>query len=119
MVAVAILWMWVFNYDYGLLNSIWKALTGHHGPNWLGDDFWVKVAMIIFMTWKGLGTSVILYLSGLQSILRDYYEAAKIDGASAFALASDFCFTENDGTVHKNTSLTRAGRDCILWKKTV
>ncbi len=86
LVAVAILWMWVFNYDYGLLNSIWKALTGQHGPNWLGDDFWVKVAMIIFMTWKGLGTSVILYLSGLQSIPRDYYEAAKIDGASGLNL---------------------------------
>lgn len=86
LVAVAILWMWVFNYDYGLLNSIIKALTGQHGPNWLGDTFWVKVAMIIFMTWKGLGTSIILYLSGLQGIPKDYYEAAKIDGASGWNL---------------------------------
>ena len=36
LVAVAILWMWVFNYDYGLLNSIIKAVSGIHGPNWLG-----------------------------------------------------------------------------------
>ncbi|MGN0204311.1 MAG: carbohydrate ABC transporter permease, partial [Coprococcus sp.] len=86
LVAVAILWMWVFNYDYGLLNSIIKTLTGQHGPNWLGDEFWVKVSMIIFMTWKGLGTSIILYLSGLQSIPKDYYEAAKIDGASGWNL---------------------------------
>ncbi len=86
LVAVAILWMWVFNYDYGVLNTIIKTLTGIHGPNWLGDEFWVKVSMIIFMTWKGLGTSIILYLSGLQSIPRDYYEAAKIDGASGWAL---------------------------------
>lgn len=86
LVAVAILWMWVFNYDYGLLNSIIRALTGMHGPNWLGDEFWVKVSMIIFMTWKGLGTSIILYLSGLQSIPRDYYEAARIDGASGWNL---------------------------------
>lgn len=86
LVAVAILWMWVFNYDYGLLNSIIKLVSGKHGPNWLGDEFWVKVAMIIFMTWKGLGSSIILYLSGLQGIPKDYYEAARIDGASGWNL---------------------------------
>lgn len=86
LVAVAIVWMWVFNYDYGLLNTAIKAITGSHGPNWLGDEFWVKIAIIIFMVWKGLGTSIILYLSGLQSIPRDYYEAARIDGASGIQL---------------------------------
>lgn len=86
LVAVSILWMWVFNYDYGVFNLIIKGLTGIHGPNWLGDEFWVKVSMIIFMTWKGLGTSIILYLSGLQNIPRDYYEAAKIDGATGLNL---------------------------------
>lgn len=84
LVAVAILWAWVFNYDYGLLNTLIKFFTGHHGPNWLGDEFWVKVAMIIFMTWKGLGTSIILYLAGLQNVPRDYYEAAEIDGATGW-----------------------------------
>ena len=82
LVAVAILWAFVFNYDNGLINVIIKALTGKQGPNWLGNEAWVNVSMIIFMTWKGLGTSIILYLSGLQSIPRDYYEAARIDGAS-------------------------------------
>lgn len=86
LVAVAILWSWVFNYDFGLLNMIIKGITGHHGPNWLGNEFWVKVSMIMFMTWKGLGTAIILYLSGLQSIPRDYYEAARIDGASGWNL---------------------------------
>lgn len=86
LVAVSILWMWVFNYDFGLLNSIIKAVSGVHGPNWLGDEFWVKVSMIIFMVWKGLGTSIILYLSGLQGIPRDYYEAAMIDGAKGWQL---------------------------------
>ncbi len=84
LVAVAILWAWVFNYDYGLLNLIIKAVTGGKGPNWLGDEAWIKVSMIIFMVWKGLGTSVILYLSGLQNIPRDYYEAATIDGATGW-----------------------------------
>ncbi len=86
LVAVSILWAWVFNYDYGLFNTIIKLVTGQHGPNWLGDETMVKVSLIIFMVWKGLGTSIILYLSGLQSIPRDYYEAAKIDGASGWKL---------------------------------
>ena len=84
LVAVSILWAWVFNYDYGLLNSIYKALTGSHGPNWLGDETMIKISMIIFMTWKGLGGSIILYLAGLQSIPKDYYEAAMIDGANSW-----------------------------------
>ncbi len=82
--AVAILWAWVFNYDYGLLNSIIKGLTGMHGPNWLGDAAMVKISMIIFMVWKGLGGTIILYLAGLQNIPRDYYEAAEIDGANGW-----------------------------------
>ncbi len=73
LVAVSILWAWVFNYDYGLLNSIYKALTGMHGPNWLGDEAMVRVSMIIFMVWKGLGGTIILYLAGLQNIPKDYY----------------------------------------------
>lgn len=82
LVAVSILWAWVYNYDYGLLNVIIKTLTGKHGPNWLGDEILIKVSMIIFMVWKGLGTSIILYLAGLQNIPRNYYEAAMVDGAN-------------------------------------
>ncbi len=84
LVAVSILWAWVFNYDYGLLNGIYKAITGVHGPNWLGDEVMVKISLIIFMVWKGLGSSIILYLAGLQNIPRDYYEAAMIDGADGW-----------------------------------
>ena len=84
LVAVSILWAWVFNYDYGLLNGIYKFLTGTHGPNWLGDEHMVKISLIIFMVWKGLGGTIILYLAGLQNIPRDYYEAAMIDGANSW-----------------------------------
>ena len=84
LVAVSILWAWVYNYDYGLLNIIIKTLTGLHGPNWLGDETLIKVSMIIFMVWKGLGTSIILYLAGLQNIPRSYYEAAMVDGANGW-----------------------------------
>lgn len=84
LVAVSILWAWVYNYDYGLLNMIIKALTGLHGPNWLGNEILIKISMIIFMVWKGLGTSIILYLAGLQNIPRSYYEAAMVDGANGW-----------------------------------
>ncbi len=84
LVSVSILWAWVYNYDYGLLNTIIKKLTGMHGPNWLGDEGLIKVSMIIFMVWKGLGTSIILYLAGLQNIPRSYYEAAMVDGANGW-----------------------------------
>lgn len=84
LVAVSILWAWVYNYDYGLLNSIIELLTGKHGPNWLGDRVLIKASMIIFMVWKGLGTSIILYLAGLQNIPNTYYEAALVDGANAW-----------------------------------
>ncbi len=84
LVAVSILWAWVYNYDYGLLNVIIKTLTGRHGPNWLGDEVLIKVSMIIFMVWKGLGSSIILYLAGLQNIPRSYYEAAMVDGANGW-----------------------------------
>lgn len=84
LVAVSILWAWVYNYDYGLLNMIIKTLTGLHGPNWLGNEILIKISMIIFMVWKGLGTSIILYLAGLQNIPRSYYEAAMVDGANGW-----------------------------------
>jgi len=84
LVAVSILWAWVYNYDYGLLNMIIKFLTGKHGPNWLGDETLIKVSMIIFMVWRGLGNSIILYLAGLQNIPRSYYEAALVDGANGW-----------------------------------
>jgi len=84
LVAISILWSWVFNYDYGPLNTLIKLLTGMQGPAWLSDEIMVKVAMIIFMTWKGLGGTIVLYLAGLQNVPRVYYEAAEIDGANAW-----------------------------------
>lgn len=84
LVAVSILWAFVYNYDYGILNGIIRFLTGLQGPNWLGDEVMIKISMIIFMVWRGLGTSIILYLAGLQNIPRNYYEAASVDGANAW-----------------------------------
>ncbi|MFE6735083.1 carbohydrate ABC transporter permease [Microbacterium sp. NPDC057650] len=82
--AVAILWQWAYNGDFGLVNQV-LAIFGIDGPNWLQDAAWAKPAIIIMAVWKGIGFSMLLYLAALQSVPRHLYEAAAIDGAGAFA----------------------------------
>ncbi|WP_235046876.1 carbohydrate ABC transporter permease [Arthrobacter nitrophenolicus] len=72
-----------FNGDFGLINQ-GLALVGIDGPNWLQDTNTVKPALIIMAIWKGLGYSMLLYLAALQSVPRYLYEAAALDGASAW-----------------------------------
>lgn len=84
MVAVAVLWMWVFDPTYGLLN---QALShfGLKGPRWLGDPAWSKPALILMSLWH-VGGSVIIFLSALQGVPQNLYEVAKIDGARPFKM---------------------------------
>lgn len=79
-IAVAVLWLWVFNPSYGILN-IMLALVGIDGPKWLGDPNWALAALILMSLWS-LGGSVIIFLAGLQGISATLYEAAELDGAS-------------------------------------
>lgn len=79
--AIAILWQWAYNGDFGLVNQM-LAYMGIDGPNWLQDPVWSKPAIIIMAVWKGLGYSMLLYLAAIQSVPRSLYEAASIDGAS-------------------------------------
>ncbi|MDW4572077.1 sugar ABC transporter permease [Microbacterium sp. M3] len=81
--AVAILWQWAYNGDFGLVNQV-LALFGIEGPNWLQNPETVKPAIIIMSVWKGLGYSMLLYLAALQSVPRHLYEAAALDGAGAW-----------------------------------
>lgn len=83
LVAVSILWRWIFNPDYGLLNYL-LALIGIDGPAWLVSRTWAKPAIMIVMLWKGLGYSVVIYLAGLQTVPDELHEAARMDGASAW-----------------------------------
>lgn len=80
--AVSILWRWVYNGDYGLLNQI-LSVVGIKGPNWLNNEFTVKPAIVAMTVWKGLGMTILLYLAGIQSIPKSLNEAAQIDGANA------------------------------------
>ncbi len=81
MVAIAIVWTWIYDPDFGLLNYF---LSWFHipGVNWLGDPRWALYALIIVNTWKGAGYQMVIFLAGLQGIPETYYEAARIDGAS-------------------------------------
>jgi multiple sugar transport system permease protein len=82
-IAVSLLWMWIFNPDYGILNGIlW--LFGIRGPAWLQDEVTVLPSLMMMAVWGMMGRYMIVYLSGLQSIAQELYEAAAIDGANAF-----------------------------------
>lgn len=83
LVAVAVLWLWLFNGEYGLLNS-GLALFGIKGPNWLGDPIWTKPVLILLGMW-GVGNAIVIYLAGLQEVPKHLYEAADLDGASPWA----------------------------------
>lgn len=82
-VAVAIVWGWIFHSDYGLLNYF-LGLFGINPINWLTDPTYAMPALIILSIWKGLGFNIIIFLAGLQTINPQYYMAARIDGASAW-----------------------------------
>ncbi len=79
-VAVALLWVWVFDSTFGIFNVILMEI-GIQGPKWLGDKRWVLPALIIMGLW-GLGGPMLIYLAGLQAIPTVFYEAATIDGAT-------------------------------------
>lgn len=81
--AISILWQWAYNGDFGLINQV-LDIFGIDGPNWLQNTATVKPAIIIMAVWKGLGYSMLLYLAAIQSVPKTFYEAAELDGASAF-----------------------------------
>ena len=80
MVAVAIVWAWMFDPYYGLLNALLSKI-GIHGPEWLADPKWALPAVIILGIWKNLGYNMVIILAGLQDVPMELYESAEIDGA--------------------------------------
>ncbi len=81
-VAVATLWKWIFNTDYGILNLLLDDLD-IRGPAWLVDESWAIWALILTSAWT-VGGSMLIFLAGLQGIPADLYEAAEIDGAGSW-----------------------------------
>ena len=80
-VAVAVIWRYLFHTQYGLVN--WGLAFLDINPiDWLGDPHWAMPTIILFAVWKNFGYNMIIFLAGLQAIPEDLYEAARIDGAS-------------------------------------
>jgi multiple sugar transport system permease protein len=82
-VAVALLWKWVLNPQYGLFNYLVFDPLGIEGPRWFWSETWVIPAYWIMGLW-GVGGTMVIYLAGLQGVPTALYEAAEIDGASSW-----------------------------------
>lgn len=82
-VGVAMLWRWIFNGQYGVLNTLLRTV-GIKGPNWLLDENYALAALIITSIW-GVGGTMLIFLAGLQGIPSELLEAAEIDGAGRWA----------------------------------
>jgi multiple sugar transport system permease protein len=83
-VAVAIVWKFMFSYRFGVINHV-LSLVGISGPNWFGSAFWAMTVLVVVSVWLSMGYNMVLFLAGLQGIPETLYEAARIDGASRWA----------------------------------
>ncbi len=81
-VAVTIMWGWLFNGTFGLINYA-LSFFGLQGPNWLGDKSTALISIVIMNLWS-IGNGVLIMLAGIQDIPRSYFESAEIDGASTW-----------------------------------
>jgi multiple sugar transport system permease protein len=83
LVAVAVVWRYLYHPRYGFLNYLLRLL-GLEPVDWLGDPDWAMPAIILMAVWKNFGFNMIIFIAGLQSIPARLYEAATLDGADAF-----------------------------------
>lgn len=82
LVAAGVVWMWLLNPEYGLLNTLLRTIGVDQPPLWLESPRWAMVSLIFVSLWF-VGSPVMIYLAGLQEIPEELYEAARLDGASA------------------------------------
>src|SRR5574344_877462 len=79
--AVAMVWRWLYNSEFGLINHLLQSI-GLKQVNWISNPDTSFISVAIVGIWSIIGYNMVLFLAGLQEIPRDYYEAARIDGAS-------------------------------------
>jgi multiple sugar transport system permease protein len=84
MAVIAVVWIFLYNPQFGLINRMLQWITGglFGNPNWLGEQHLAMPAILIMSVWQGAGFQMVLFLAGLQNIPVSLYEAAEIDGAS-------------------------------------
>jgi multiple sugar transport system permease protein len=82
--AIALVWLWIYSPQGGLLNAVLGTL-GIPSQKWVSDPFWSMPSIVVMSVWQGLGTTVIIFLAGLQGIPQEFYDAAAVDGAGRWA----------------------------------
>ncbi|WRP07694.1 sugar ABC transporter permease [Rossellomorea aquimaris] len=80
-IAVAVIWGFLYNTEYGLFNYLLSLVDVDKIP-WLGEPTIAKLSLIVLAVWKGIGINMIIFLAALQGIPKSYYEAAEMDGAN-------------------------------------
>lgn len=88
-VAAALIFQWMFNRDFGIISALFWWLGDVTGlpiapPDWLNSSAWAKPAIVLLTVWKNMGFTMVIYLAGLQAVPEELYDAAKVDGASAW-----------------------------------
>ncbi|MEJ2668117.1 MAG: sugar ABC transporter permease [Deinococcales bacterium] len=83
LVATTIIWIWMFNPQFGLLNNILHAV-GLPTPGWLQSPHWAMPSVSVYTLWHSIGFDVIIFMAGLATVPRDLVEAASIEGANAW-----------------------------------
>jgi multiple sugar transport system permease protein len=83
-VAISLVWSWIYSPDHGPLNGV-LGFFGLPAQKWISDPLWAMPAIVVMSVWQGLGTTVIIFLAGLQGIPEEYYDAASVDGAGRVA----------------------------------
>lgn len=81
MVAAAMIWSWLYNPEFGVINWVLREVLGIDGPRWLQDPDLSLISIALMSVWKGLGYNMVILLAGLQQIPPHLYEAATLDGA--------------------------------------
>jgi multiple sugar transport system permease protein len=82
-IAVAIIWQWLLNKDFGLINTL-LIKFGLAPVDWLGTPLTAQISIVLMSIWKGLGYNILIYLAALQSIPDELYEAAHLDSATSW-----------------------------------
>ena len=83
-VAVSVVWQYLLNGDFGILNAYLRDWFGLNPPNWLADTRFVMPAIALVSVWWSLGLNMVIFLAGLQNIPPSIQEAAQVDGANRF-----------------------------------
>jgi multiple sugar transport system permease protein len=108
LVAVAVIWRYLFHVKYGLVNHTLQGL-GIDPIDWLGDPHWSMPTIILFAAWKNFGGNMIIFIAALQAVPNDLYEAARLDGARPWAQFRHITLASIAPTLLMVSILTTAG----------